>query len=161
MICFTFKCWKSHERMMFVAALGKMPRFLCCFFELSSKSSSLFSPRGKQKTKMNKVEQIVRFTTSHRCHCDFRQTIDFRPDRNLFDEKTTSLEFDERFLRLRHRNSTMKRSNLVHQLRNPSAFCLLNTRCISKWNSRKVREPKRKENLVETIFFSFRLNDFF
>lgn len=36
----TVKCWNSHARMMLVATLGKMPRFLFLFFSLSGSSSS-------------------------------------------------------------------------------------------------------------------------
>ena len=41
----TDKCWKSHARMMFVATLGKIPRFFCRLAEsLSSPSPSVPSP---------------------------------------------------------------------------------------------------------------------
>ena len=38
----TDKCWKSHALIIFVATLGKMPRFFCCRLlpGLSSESSS-------------------------------------------------------------------------------------------------------------------------
>lgn len=36
----TERCWKSHALMMFVATLGKIPRFLFLFLSLSKSSSS-------------------------------------------------------------------------------------------------------------------------
>lgn len=36
----TVRCWKSQARMMLVATLGKIPRFLLCFFSFSGSSSS-------------------------------------------------------------------------------------------------------------------------
>lgn len=36
----TVRCWKSHALMMLVATLGKIPRFLLCFFSFSGSSSS-------------------------------------------------------------------------------------------------------------------------
>lgn len=41
----TDRCWNSQARIMFVADLGKIPRFFCRFILLSSESqSSIFSP---------------------------------------------------------------------------------------------------------------------
>lgn len=40
MVVLTVRCWNSHALMMFVATLGKMPRFFCLFLSLSGSSSS-------------------------------------------------------------------------------------------------------------------------